>query len=156
MERRQYMILIDCPTRQFLLLFISSLIDICTPIALYLLLLLFVMCEIEWWNNALCLPYPTPQVDKMTDKTKRQKNKKTRRKKTERQQDKKSARQKDSKTGRQKQIRWWNNAFLTQPQVDKMTDKPKDKRRKGRKTKRQKDRNRYDGETMQNAHLTQP
>ena len=69
-------------------------IDICTAMVLYLLLLLFAMYEIEWWNNAMCLPYPTLHVDKMTDKTKRQKKK----------------RLEDKKRERQKQIRWWNNA----------------------------------------------
>ena len=45
------------------------------------------------------------------------------------------------------------------PYVDKMTDKAKrqkKKRQEDKKTERQEDRYRYDGETMQNAHLTQP
>ena len=39
---------------------------------------------------------------------------------------------------------------------NKKTKEEKTRRQKDRKTGRQKDRNRYDGETMQNAHLTQP
>ena len=50
-----------------------------------------------------------------------------------------------------------NVLALPNPQVDKMTDKTKrqkKKRKEDKKTGKQKDRNRYDGETMQNAHLT--
>ena len=62
LERRQYLILVNCPTKQFLLLFISSLY-ISTAMMLYLLLLLFVWDRMMKQCNVLALPNPSGGQD---------------------------------------------------------------------------------------------
>ena len=94
------------------------------------------MCEVEWWKNAMCLPYPTPQVDKMTDKTKGQRNKKTIRRK-----DRKTARHKNRKTQEDEKTRRHKDRKMMKqclhhstPMWTRWPTKQKDKRRKDRKT----------------------
>ena len=119
---RQYLILINCPTRQFLLMFISSLYWYLYSYGA--ILIAAFVCDV--WNrmmkqcNVLALPNFTGGQDDRQKKTRRRK---------------------DRKTEKQKQIRWWNNACFTQPMVDKMTDKgkrQKKKRLEDKKRERQK------------------
>ena len=104
---RQYLILINCPTRQFLLLFISSLYWYLYSYGA--ILIAAFVCDV--WDrmmkqcNVLALPNFTGGQDdrqKKDKKTKRQKDRKTRKTETNKITDKIKKKQKNKKTRRRK------------------------------------------------------